>query len=192
MTGRIISRTEVERLRAAELVISEAKESRKQTLEEAEVKKQEILEGARARALKESAQAATRLIVDAEISAERRLKALEPELARMVSETVTKIIGSMETDDAVIRATTQALVRLRNHRRARILVAPDVADAVCQAVANLSDNAAEIVDVQVDPRLEPGRTILSSDLGHVEIGLPAQMEAATSVWQDTGSGEGEA
>ncbi|MEO0831571.1 MAG: FliH/SctL family protein, partial [Pseudomonadota bacterium] len=142
-----------------------------------------ILAEARDRALKDSMKAAAQVIVDAEAAAQSQLSSLEPEVAALVSTAVKQVIGKMDQSEAVTQATRRALLELKDHRQARILAAPDVVDAVRAAVAKVgADDGADVVDLQVDDRLEPGRTILSSDRGHVEIGLSDQVEAVTEAW----------
>ncbi len=176
-------RAEVERLRTAASVMAEAEAHLARAREEAEALRQAILAEARAGALKESLQTAARIVAEAEAASQVRMRTLEPELARLVAATVARVIGALDQDEAVIRATRQALLRLADHRRARIRAAPDIAEAVRQAVAALPAGAAEVVEVIVDERLDPGRTILSSDRGHVEIGLADQVAAATEPWR---------
>lgn len=183
MTARVVRRAEVERLRAAQTVMAEARAELARAREETEVLRQSVLAEARARALKESLQTAARILAEAEAASQLRMRALEPELARLVAATVARVIGALDQDEAVTRATTQALTRLADHRRARIRTAPDVAEAVRRAVATLPAGAAEVIEVVIDDRLEPGRTILSSDRGHVEIGLADQVAAATEPWR---------
>lgn len=171
----------ISRLRAdAETALDDARRAAAQ-------QRADLLEKTRARALRDSAQSAAALIAQAEAVAHRQMQTLEPALAQLVSDTVREVIGTIDRDTAVIGATQQALARLRDHRHARILAAPDVADAVKSAIAGheAASGATSdmIVDVQVDARLAAGRTILSSDKGHVEIGLSDQIAQVTEAWQ---------
>lgn len=185
MTGRILSRETVEKLEGADRVLRQAERMREAAAREAERLREDLLTEARQRALRESARTAARIVAEAKITAERQLKEIEPALARLVSDTVEDIIGAGDREETVRLATIQALKRLRDHRRARLLAAPDVIDAVRAAVASLPDDntAAEVMEVAVDERLEAGRTLLSSDRGHAEIGLPDQVAAATEAFR---------
>ena len=179
----VIRARDLEKLRNADQVLREAEALKVEALKEAEGMKADILAAARDQAVKDSVRAATTVIARAEIEAETRLRKLEPDLARLVSDTVLKVLGSLDDADAVTRATATALHRLRDHRKARIRTAPDVATSVRKAVAETTDGA-DIVAVEIDERLAPGRTILSSDRGHVEIGLPGLLETAIAPWRD--------
>lgn len=186
MTGRILSRETVEQLEGAGRVRRQAERIREAATREAERLREDLLAEARQRALRESARTAARIVAEAEMTAERQLKEIEPALARLVADTVEDIIGAGDRQETVRLATLQALKRLRDHRRARLLAAPDVVDAVRAAVALLpdDDSVAQVLEVAVDERLEAGRTLLSSDRGHAEIGLPDQVAAATEAFRD--------
>lgn len=181
--GRILRQDDVQALRTADRLLHDAKAMHARALAEVDALRDETLRRARAEALRERATAAATMIARAEIDAETRLRNLEPEIGRLVADTVLQVIGALDGAEAVTRATASALERLKDHRRARIRVAPDVADAVRAAVASVGGTGAEVMSVTVDERLEPGRCILSSGAGHVEIGLAAQIEAATRPWR---------
>ncbi|MEM9341893.1 MAG: hypothetical protein AAGA87_02495 [Pseudomonadota bacterium] len=183
--ARILRRAEVERLRAADALEQRLAEEHAQRLAAVEEERAAILQHAQDRAIRESTQTASRIVMDAEAAAQRQLTALEPEVAALVSETVTRVIGAMDQSDAIRRATQQALFDLKDHRRARILAAPDVVDAVRSGVEAAGGAGANVISVEVDERLEAGRTLLSSDQGHVEIGLSDQLDAVTEAFRRT-------
>ena len=188
MTSRILSTDEVDTLFGVQALIDEAENALADAIEEGEKRKEEILEEARQRMLQDSASHAARVLMDAEAAAERQMRSLEPTLARLVAQTVRQLIGDMDENLATERAVTQALTRLKDHRRARITAAPDVADSVRAAVANAGGHGAEVIEIKVDPALEPGRTVLSSDRGFVELGLAAQIAQANAAWESDGDG----
>lgn len=180
--ARLIRRKEVEELRGVDVLRAQLEREFTERREALEAEREKILQDARERALRDSMQAAAKIVVDAEAAAERRISSLEPEIARLVAETVAQVIGDMDQDEAVRRATINALLQLKTHRRARIMTAPDVAQSVRSAVTQVAGQGAEVIDFEVDERLEPGRTVLSSELGHVEIGLSDQVAAVCEVW----------
>lgn len=163
-----------------------AKEALVEAEAAAQVRYDEIIQAAEAKARQQGAQAAAKIVSDAEAATRTRMQSLEPALAQLVSQTVAQVIGEMDQEEAVRRATSQALFQLREHRRARIRTAPDVLKAVRDAVAHLpaDPDGIEILDVQADERLEPGRATLTSDTGHVELGLADQIASATRPWTE--------
>lgn len=183
-SSRIIRRDEVDALRSVDTVRAAAEREQRDQMEQAAKTREALLEDARETALRDSMQSAMKIIVDTETEAHARMTALEPQVAALISATVAEIIGELDRDDAVERATKQALLRLKDHRRARITTSADTAGAVQAAVAQIGAKGAEVVEVQVDARLEAGRTLLSSDQGHVEIGLADQIAAVTGAWSE--------
>jgi flagellar biosynthesis/type III secretory pathway protein FliH len=182
--ARIIKRAQVAELRSVDAARAALEQEFAKRRAALDAERAEILEQARARVMRDSMQAATKVVMDAEAAAQIRLGTLEPQVAALVSATVAQVIGQMDQDEAVMRATRQALISLKDHRRARITASPDVAEAVRAAVSQIGADGAEVIDVAVDERLERGRTVLSSDQGHVEIGLADQIAAISEVWQD--------
>lgn len=179
---RLIKREEVERLRSVDALRAALEQDFAERRAALEAEREKILKDARDRALRDSTQAASKIIMEAEAAAEKRINSLEPVIAQLVSATVAQIIGEIDRDDAVERATANALLQLKSHRQARVTSAPDVANAVRRAVHKTAGHGADVVDFEVDERLEPGRTLLSSDHGHVEIGLEDQIKAVCEVW----------
>lgn len=187
---RILRREDIGRLREAEGLLRDAEATKRASEAEAKRIEQTAIDEARQKALRESTRTAARLIAQAEAAAERRLKNLEPELARIVAETVRAILGNFEPEEATYHAALTALSQLRDHRRGRIFAAPDVVAPVSRAVAELGDAGPEIVGVHADPALDPGRAVLTSDHGSAEIGLKALADQALRPWDEGRNGEG--
>lgn len=187
--GRLIKRDDLAQLRGLEAERAKLEEEFAERRAALDAERAEILAQARERAMRDSMQAANKVVMDAEAAAQSRLQSLEPQVAALVSATVAQVIGQMDQSEAVTRATKQALLNLKDHRRAHIISSPDVAAAVREAVNQIGADGADIIDVQVDERLEPGRTLLSSDKGHVEIGLADQIAAISEVWDDEAKGQ---
>lgn len=185
MSGRILRRADLAKLREAEATLADARALRDQAMRDADALRERTLREALEEGRERGAREAAALLAQGERQAAERMRALEPALAGLVAETVARVIGEMDRREAVGLATRRALERLRDHRRARISAAPDVVEAVREAVAAASatSSGAEVLEVVADERLEPGRTLLSSDRGHVEIGLPAQLAEATRSWR---------
>lgn len=184
---RILRRQDLGRLRDADDILRDAEATRRASEIEARRIEQTAVDEARQEAVRESARTAASLIAQAEAAAERRIRNLEPELARIVADTVRGILGAFEPEEATYRAALTALAQLRDHRRGRIFAAPDVATPVARAVAELSSNGPEILGVHTDPALDPGRAVLTSDHGSAEIGLKAQIDQALRPWEGGGA-----
>lgn len=181
---RILRAAEVDRLRRADAILDAAEQTRQATEADAARAAETLISDTRRAALRESAQAAARMIARAEAAAEQRLSAMEPELARMVALTVRRIVGDYAEDEATYHAALTALRQMRDHRRGRIFAAPDVAAPVARAAADAGAAGPEIIGLHSDAALEPGRAVLTSDHGSAEIGLRALTDQALKPWQD--------
>ncbi|AGT08880.1 type III secretion system protein [Paracoccus aminophilus] len=184
--SRILSRDEVSRLRDADRILLGAERSRLESVAEAARVGQDMLDEARLKALKESTRTAARLIAKAEAAAEARLQNIEPELARLVAQTVRSILGSFEPEEASYLAALNALSQLRDQRRGRIFAAADTLAPVRRAVEALGESGPEILSITADPAFEPGRAVLTSFSGSTEIGLGALTARALAPWEDEG------
>lgn len=188
-SGRILRRDEVRRLREADRILREAEQTRADSQETAARFEQSMMSEARLKALRESARTASRLIAKAEEAAESRLRNMEPELARLVAQTVRNILGAFEPEEATYLAALNALEQMRIHRRGRIFAAADTVAPIRRAVEDLGPNGPEIVAIIPDPALEGDRALLTSDQGSVEIGLSALTERALQPWEERPSEE---
>lgn len=190
MTGgpRILRRDQVGRLRQTDAILRDAEQHSQASRAQAEQHQRDLMAEARGKALRESARTAARVLAEAEAAAQRRLTALEPELARLVAMTVRRIIGDFAPHDAAHRAALTALRQMRDHRRGRIFAAPDTLEPVERAVADLGpDGGPQILGIHPDPALDAGRAVLTSDHGSVEIGLAALTDRALQAWEPDGA-----
>lgn len=184
---RILRRDDLDRLRQTEHLLRDAQVAHRDTQAAAAREAQGLLAEAQRQALRDSARTAARLIARAEETAERRLRDLEPELARLIAMTVRRIIGEMEPEEATRLAALNALRQLRDHRRGRVFAAPDIAPAIEAAVQAAGADGPEVLSVNADPALDHGRALMVSDHGSTELGLAALTEQALRPW--TGDAE---
>lgn len=181
--GVIVRRVELEGLRRADRIVQNAEAQRHAIEQNAEAERSAMAEEARQSVLREAAQAATRVIAEAEEEARKKLIDLEPQLAELVAETVRAIIGEMETEEASYRAALTALRRMREHKMGRIYCDSETAPAIRRAVSELPDGSADIEGVVIDDTMRPGEVVVSSDRGHAEIGVQAQLDKALKAWE---------
>lgn len=182
--GRILRRDEVGRLREADSILRDAEATRQRSQDAAVQMEKTAINEARRRALQESARTASRLIARAEEAAEARLRNMEPELARLIAQTVRTILGNFEPEEATYLAALHALTQMRDHRKGRIFASDEMVGPVRRAVDALGPDGPEILSVISDPALDPGRAVLTSDRGSVEIGLGALTDRALRAWEE--------
>lgn len=186
--NRILRREEVGRLREADRILREAEQTRQSSREDAVQLEKDIVSEARLRALRESTRTASRLIAKAEEAAQTRLRNMEPELARLVADTVRSILGDFESEELTYRTALQALRQLRDHRRGRVFASTDTVGPVRRAVDEIGADGPEILSVIPDPALEPSRAFLTSDRGSAEIGSAALIDRALQPWEEQAGG----
>ncbi len=128
----------------------------------------------------EATQKAQELLAKAEASAQKELASLEQDVSQLVAETVAKVVGDLDARQAVEAATKIGLSTLSDQKSAKIRASADVYRTVFDTVAAHSDAK---IPVTQDETLQGDRVILSTERGHSEIGLSAQLSAATDPWR---------
>lgn len=181
---RILRRDAIGRLRDADSILRDAELTRQRSQESAAKLEEDIISEARLRAMQEAARTASRVLVEAEQAAEARMKSMEPELARLVAQTVRAILGEFEPEEASYLAARQALSQMRDHRKGRIFASADMVQPVRRAVEELGPDGPEILTIAADAALEDGVAILSSERGSAEIGLSALTDQALKAWDE--------
>ncbi len=182
--GRILRAAEIAALRAADTVLARAEAVLADARIEADRLTTAALDTARIAAAADRAAHAAVLLAEAAALAEANARRLEPDLAAIVAAAIAGIVGAGDRDAMVRAALSTALSRLRDHRRARLYAAADVAEAARHAVAG-TPGGAEVLEVVEDAALAPGHCTLSGPAGHVEIGLDAQLAATLAPWRRT-------
>ncbi len=180
----IVRRVDLAGLRRADRIVRDAEAHRAQTELQAQEAHDDLLEAARKKALLDSTRTAARLIADAEEEARRKIAELEPQLAKLVADTVRAILGDMEPEEVRYRAALNALRTLRDHHNGRIYCPSSMAQTMRRAAADVPPGGAEVQSVVIDDQLEDGVAVLSSDKGHTDIGLAALTDAALQAWEE--------
>lgn len=120
-------------------------------------------------------------MIAAAAAAAALLQQIERALPSLVCDAVENLLGTFDLRDLLRPAVQHALGRLRLNAAATIRVSPESVAAVraaCDATG---------LTIQADPSLAPGRCLLETELGTVELGLEAQLSilrsAMTAAWE---------
>ena len=141
----ILRSDELRQLRQAESILRDAETARRDSETAAAAEAQSVLTEARQKALRDSARTAARLIAQAEAKAQERLVGLEPELARLVANTVRQIVGDFAREEATYHAALTAL-RQRKHEDIDQEDVLEIADQADTPEASLNrSNTSEIL-----------------------------------------------
>jgi len=178
--GAILSPTQMAELRRQTQDVHEAHGESAQILEQARFDAQKLLEAANARSQHECTERLDIISSAAERKFAEEVISLEADVAELVATTVRSVIGELEPNDAIERATRTALQQLADHKIARIRAAP----AAFGAVSKVVDEGVKpvIVDVSLDEELTGDRVVFSSDRAVAELGLSEQIRSATEPW----------
>lgn len=135
----------------------------------------------RAQGLADGCAAAAELLAEAERQVIERAEGLEETLAKLVAETVRRIIGQGDWSDTVRAAVRTSLERMSTKETHRLHISPDMAAPVHAALADIE----KTLTVLVDESLPEGTALLSTDQGHAHIGLEAQLSAGLAAFEGT-------
>lgn len=118
-------------------------------------------------------------------AADALLQQIERALPGLVCDAVGNLLGAFDLGDLLRPAIRHALGRLRLNAAVTIRVAPDGVAAVRAACD--APGGASGLHVQADPGLAPGRCLLESELGTVDLGIEAQLSilrsALAAAWE---------
>ncbi|MDH5490951.1 MAG: FliH/SctL family protein [Myxococcales bacterium] len=171
-TGRVLSAEIVDAKLEAMQILERAEQQAAQILERAEEQAAQIEAGARAAGLREGRAQAAGLLLRAERARSQRLSEAEREIVQLGLAAAGKIVrAELALAPEKIREIVGAV--LARARRARSVILRVHPDAAAQ-VRELLDGSAKI---ELDPSLEPGDCVVSSELGELHAGVETQLEA---------------
>ena len=170
-------------LRAAELRIwSEAEDARRAAREIADrtrAEARDTFERERDRGHAEGfaagAEEAARVVANASAAANAMLQRIEADLPGIVHGILENVLGAFPASELVAPAVRRALGRVRLGASATLRTAPGDLLVLRAALDGLSE--VPPVRLEPDPELEPGRCVLNTEFGAVELGVAAQLRA---------------
>ncbi len=122
---------------------------------------------------------AARLLAETAARAAQQQAAAEPALIDLALAVVERLLGACDEPQLVAALARQALAERQSERALTLKVAPGLAEAVRAQLADcLAGGPGQpVVAVEPDPGLQGGACVLASELGFVELGLDAQLQA---------------
>jgi type III secretion protein L len=175
--GKLIRRDEANSWKTGTQLVEQAKEEaaaiRNAALEQAQEERRLGYAAGLAGAKSEQAQ----IIADAIARRDEYLMAIEPELTGVVLNAVRKIFAEFDEPERVRIVVGKALKTLREQTQATVRVHPDELDMLQSSAALLASRCPGLrtLSVESDARIEPGRCVLSSDIGIVETDIESQI-----------------
>ena len=120
----------------------------------------------------------TEKIMDLIMSQVDSLAELENDMAQVVIDSVTKIIGELPDNEQIVRVVRKAINTVRGMKRVTIRVAPDDENAVRQDLGMLlvsPDGRTGYIDLVGDASMKHGDCILETPMGIINAGLEFQL-----------------
>lgn len=193
--GTVIKSVDVDRHKRARDALAEAErvlaDAREHALRAKEAAEQDALErerlacvDGRKEGLEEALVMGAHLLALAQLRDQKIVGALAPSLAQLAVDVAEQIMGKPYDVEVAAAAVSAALTRAQRHRQVRLYVWPDalvrVREAAEAALATRGDGP-RLICVEPDPRLEPGRVMLSSEQGYVDLGPGSQLAIASEL-----------
>ena len=176
--GRVVVAAEIEAWHQGEAYLDaarrEAERLRGEAIEAFEQAKLAGFEEGR----KEGAEAAARLLADTARRADRHLAQADRQVVDLALAVVRQVLGEFDAGRLVSNAVRHALSRQRQSQHLTLHVAPDVVETLrADLDSQFEPGLRHLITVEPDPRLERGQCRLASEVGFVDLGIDAQLDA---------------
>lgn len=120
-----------------------------------------------------------RQALDAQLKAREFVDASDQHIISMALASIERMASRLGPATVVTALLTDALDALKTERELRISVSHSAAKATREMLARWqNEHPHTVVQVLIDPRLEPFGCEVESELGCIELGLRKQLEAA--------------
>ena len=127
---------------------------------------------------KEGAEAASRLLAETTLRADRHLAGADQQIVDLALAVVRRVLGDFDVGQLTRNAVRHALARQRHSQHLTLHVAPDMIDELrAELDASFEAGIRHLITVEPDPRVERGQCRLASEVGFVDLGIEAQLEA---------------
>jgi hypothetical protein len=119
-----------------------------------------------------------RQALDAQLKARQFVDASEEHIISMALASVERMASRLGPATVVTALLTEALDAIKTERELRVSVSQSAAKATREMLARWQrEHPQTVVQVLVDPQLEPFGCEVESELGRIELGLRKQLEA---------------
>ncbi len=176
--GRIIPAEEVQAWTTGQSYLAAAKREaeriRTETIAAVEEEKRLGFELGR----KDGGEAVTRLLAETSAGADRYLAEADGRLIDLAMAIVQRVLGDFDERELIIKAVHHALAKQRKDQRLTLYAAPDIIDQLGHRIAESFDgDLLHLITIEADPKLEVDQCRVASEIGFIELGLEAQLNA---------------
>jgi len=176
--GRVIPAAEIDAWQTGSAYLQEATREAERLREEAK----DVVEHARQRGFdagrQEGAKATARLLAETAARADQQLAQADHQIIDLALAVVRRVLGELDVDEQIARAITQALAQQRQNQPLTLHVPPNQADHLRTRIETMVDaTQRHLITIEPDDHLKPGQCRLASDIGFVDLGIEAQLNA---------------
>ncbi|HBR96611.1 MAG TPA: HrpE/YscL family type III secretion apparatus protein [Gammaproteobacteria bacterium] len=186
-TTRLIKAEEYTALNGANALLAEAQKLADHYVEDARAQIASIQERAYAEGLKHGQEESMQRILKADRAVDAYLETVESRLSACVFTAVQKIVEQFDDHTLVESAVRQGLRQMRNQKQVRLRVAPDVSEALEEALRSVADDGMQ-VDLVPDAKLSADACVLESTIGVVKSSRDIVLTALQRVLNDSDDG----
>lgn len=127
---------------------------------------------------REGAEAATRLLAETAVKADRYLADADGQLVDLAMAILQRILGDIDAGQLVLKAVHHALSKQRKDQLLTLHVSPEMIDQLqAQIAESFDDESRQLITIEADPKLAVGECRAATDVGFVELGIDAQLRA---------------
>jgi len=126
----------------------------------------------------EGAESAARLLSETTLRADRHLAKADAEIVDLALAVVRQVLGEFEVGELTRSAVRHGLAKQRQGQHLTLYVSPDMAEEMrADLDQQIAPGIRHLITVELDPKLDKSQCRLASEIGFVDLGIEAQLEA---------------
>lgn len=163
----------------AEEIVRLAEEKAAQIKEDAKIAFENEKQRGFKEGVEEGNQKTSELLLETVDRSVRHFEEFENDVIEVVIKALRKIIGELKEKDLISRVVRTSLEAVRNQKKVTLIVsseeAPKLREELNQILAEFP--SINYIDIEADPRIEPGGCKLETEVGVVDATIETQLEA---------------
>ena len=176
--GRVLQAEEVQRYETATALMQAAERE----AEDLRADAMSVLERARRQGFEqgrqEGAKAIARLLSETTLRADRYLEEADTEIVDLALAVVRQVLGEFDVEKLTRDAVMHGLAKQRQDQHLTLYVTPDMAEPMrADLDQRIAPAKRHLITVELDPKLDHGQCRLASEIGFIDLGVRAQLEA---------------
>ena len=176
--GRVLPAAEVGAWRTGQAYMEAAAQEAERLKDEARLAFEEAKRNGFEEGRKAGAEAAARLLAETALRADQYLADADRQVVDLALAVVRRVLGEFDVGELTRHAVRHALSNQRQSQHLTLHVAPDMVDGLRADVdARFAPEMRHLITVEPDTRQGQGQCRLASEVGFVDLGIEAQLNA---------------